>query len=140
MRIRRTKQGIKKPEIDWIKFDSWEEWDVYKSLRDGKIYKDTWIEELKWAKLISAKPPSIELYPKFTRGLFNIRARKYTSDFVLIKSDGTEVLLEYKSSWSEKKPDYRLRKVIFLLLHWERYNFAELIKIKKWVYEYREYF
>lgn len=134
------RRKIKKPEIDWIKFDSWEEADIYKLIKNNKLGKATGIEELKNIKLLSASPPSIPLYSSFKRWLFTIRARRYTGDFLIKKKDWTEVLLEYKSSWSEKKPDYRLRKAIFLFLHWEEYNFAELIKIRKWIYEYREYF
>ena len=134
------RQKIKKPEIDWIKFDSWEEAEIYQYLKSWKLASFTWIDALRWVKLITARPEPVELYAKFERWLFKIRARKYTPDFLIKKKNWVEVMLEYKSSWSEKKPDYRLRKVIFLLLHWKNINFAELIKIKKWVYEYREYF
>lgn len=126
--------------IDWIKFDSKEEAEVYEMLKSWKIDKITGIEELKWTKLIDSRPAPVELYPKFTRGKFNIRARRYTPDFLIKKKDWTEVMLEYKSSFTEKKSDYRLRRVLLLFLHGEKINFAELIKIKKWLYEYREYF
>ena len=127
-------------EIDWVKFDSKEEAEAYKLLKSWKIDIETWVSELKWVKLLDYNPVSVELYPKFSRWVFNIRARKYTPDFLIKKKDWTEVMLEYKSSFTEKKPDYRLRRAILLFLHWEKINFAELIKIKKWVYEYREYF
>lgn len=128
---------IKKPTIDWIKFDSWEESEVYVALRDWTLWDLTWIKELNKVKLIDARPKGITLYDKFYAGEYLQRARKYTRDFD-IKLWRQLIHLEYKSKWSQSKPDYRLRRFL-VLLSW-KLNFAELIKVKKDVYEFKKYF
>jgi hypothetical protein len=59
-----------------------------------------------------------------------VRKREYTYDFDIVLNK-EKIALEVKSSWSEQKPDYRLRRFLFLFLKREDYNFAELIKVKK---------
>lgn len=124
--------------IDWIQFDSGEEAECYVALRDWKLWTLTWIKELNKWKLLDAQPKSIELYPSFKAWSFLQRARKYTRDFTCLDENGIEVHLEYKSVWSEKKPDYRLRRFL-VLLSW-KLRFVELVKIRKWIYELKRYF
>lgn len=129
---------IKKPKIDWIIFDSWEEAEVYQYLKKWKLWDFTWIKELNKFQLINSRPDPIILYPSFKAWEYLQRARKYTWDFTCLDWKWNLIHLEYKSSWSEKKPDYRLRRFL-VLLSW-KLRFAELIKIKKWVYEFKKYF
>jgi len=128
---------FKKPIIDWIQFDSWEEWEIYQHLKNWTIVKATGIEGLKWYKLIDARPKWITLFKWFKAGGHTQRARSYKRDFTLKKWDDI-MHLEYKSKWSEGKPDYRLRRFL-VLLNWTL-NFAELTKIKKWVYKFKKYY
>jgi hypothetical protein len=120
-------------------FDSPEEVDIYKSIKWGELHKLTWIDELKKIKLIETRPTEINLYKTFKRWNITIRGRKYTPDFI-VKLWWKNVILEVKSAWTWNKPDYRLRRAVFLYLYWEDYNFAELIKIKKWVYKLIKYY
>ncbi len=128
-----------KKVIDGIKFDSGEEVEVYSALKDGWMYDLTWIKELDKAKLVDARPESFILYPSFKAWDNTIRTRKYTHDFnIIIWKD--KIALEVKSKWSEAKPDYRLRRAIFLYLFHDKVKFAELITMKKWEWVYRKYF
>lgn len=129
---------IKKPIIDGIQFDSWEEADIYKYLKDWTLWRLTWIKELSKYKLIDARPKWITLFEWFKAWEFTQRARKYKWDFTCLDDKWKEVHLEYKSIWSEKKPDYRLRRFL-VLLSW-KLNFTELIKVRKWEYVLKRYF
>lgn len=129
---------IKKPNIDGIQFDSWEEWEVYCHLRDGTLWTLTWIKELNKYKLIDASPAWITLFEWFKAWPFTQRARKYKWDFTCKDNNNKIIHLEYKSKWSESKPDYRLRR--FLVLLSKKLKFVELIKQKKGVYVLRRYF
>ena len=64
----------------------------------------------------------------------------YTADFIIKKEDWTEVLLEVKSKWSGSKADFRLRMKLFLSQYKNIVNYAILTNIKKWKFEYEEYF
>jgi len=128
---------FKKPIIDWIQFDSWEEAEIYQHLKNWTLPQFTWIYELKWYKLIDARPEWITLFDWFKAWEYTQRARKYKRDFTLKKWKDI-IHLEYKSKWSEAKPDYRLRRFL-VLLNWTL-NFAELIKVKKWVYKFKKYY
>lgn len=128
-----------RPLVDWIQFDSLEEVEVYSALKNGTLDKLSNIKELKWAKLINARPSSITLCDGFKAWWKTIKKRVYTHDFD-IKIWKKNILLEVKSKWSEAKPDYRLRRFLFLFLFHKKYNFAELIKERKWVWKYIEYF
>lgn len=132
------KKKIKKPIIDWIKFDSWEEAECYQFLKKWKLHILTWIEELKNIKLIDPRPKWIVLFDKFYAWSFLQRSRSYKWDFTILDENWIEVCLEYKSKWSESKPDYRLRRFL-VLLSW-KIKLMELVKIKKWVYELRKYY
>ena len=132
------KRKILKPIIDWIKFDSWEESDVYLHLKNGTLWTFTWILELNKYKLLDARPKWIQLYEKFKAWIYPQRARIYKWDFTCLDDKWHEVALEYKSKWSEWKPDYRLRRFL-VLLSW-KLNFVELVKIKKWNYVLKRYF
>ena len=139
MKKRKVKR-IQKPIIDWYKFDSWLEWEMYKQLTTWDIWEYTGIEQLKWAVLVKYPTDSFVVLKWFKAGLSTFKNMVYTADFIIRKTDGTEVLLEVKSKWSWSKPDYRLRMKLFLSKYKDNINFAELINIKKWVYEYEEYF
>lgn len=132
------KKKIKKPIIDWIQFDSGEEWEIYSFLKGWKLWTLTWIKELNKYKLLDARPKGIELFPSFKAWEYSQRARKYTWDFTCLDENKEEIHLEYKSKWSEAKPDYRLRRYLVLLS--KKLKLVELIKIKKWNYEIRKYF
>lgn len=129
----------KKTTIDWIKFASKEEAECYSMLKSGNIDKVTWIAELKWTTLLDARPKAYPLFDKFTAWVYRVLWRRYTADF-LIQTNDWEVLLEYKSKYTEGKPDYRLRRSLFLFFYKDKVKFAELIKLKKWDYEYRKYY
>lgn len=126
-------------KLDWVIFDSPEEVEIYKAIKDWVLDKLTWHKEFKGIKLIEVHPEPIILYPSFKRWWETIRWRKYTPDFV-IKLWKKIIHLEVKSLWTSKKPDYRLRKAIFLYLHWNELNFAELIKVKKWNFILNKYY
>lgn len=132
--------GWKKTSIDWIKFASKEEAECYILLRDKTIDKVTWIKELKWTTLINPRPKGFPLFDKFTAGIYKVLGRKYTADFIINIPWDWEVVLEYKSKYTEAKPDYRLRRSLFLYFYKNKVKFAELIKIKKWDYELRKYY
>lgn len=132
------KGKIKKPIIDWIQFDSWEEAEIYKYLKEWTLWDFTWIKCLNNYKLINARPEGITLFDKFKAWEYTQRARKYKWDFTCLDDNGKEIHLEYKSKWSESKPDYRLRR--FLVLLSKKLSFIELVKMKKWQYELRRYF
>lgn len=132
------KKKIQKPIIDWIKFDSWEEAEAYRYLKIWKLWTLTWINELNKYKLIDARPKGITLFNWFKAWEFTQRARTYKWDFTCIDDKWDEVHLEYKSKWSEAKPDYRLRR--FLILLSGKLKFVELVKMKKWVYILRKYY
>lgn len=127
-------------EYDWIKWASAEELEVYKWLKNGEAAKMTGIKELKWAKLIDARPKAFPLFGKFMAWEQRVLWRRYTSDFIVKLSNGKEIVLEYKSKFTEGKPDYRLRRSIFLFFYRDKLNFAELIKIRKWDYIFKEYY
>lgn len=129
---------MKKPIVDWIQFDSWEEAEVYKALKKWELWNITWIKEINKYKLLDARPKWITLFEWFKAWEFTQRARKYKWDFTCIDENWIEIHLEYKSIWSERKPDYRLRR--FLVLISKKLNFVELVKIRKWQYEIRRYF
>lgn len=131
--MRKWFKRANKKIIDWIKFDSPEEIEVYKALLNWNC------PELVWAKLIRAKPEPFLLYKWFKAWPITIRKRVYTHDFD-IEFEWKKVALEVKSKWTESKPDYRLRRAIFLFLYSTKVNFAELIKIRKWVWELRKYY
>ena len=140
MPTKRKKWRIKKPIIDWIKFDSWLEGDIYSSFMRWDIWNYTWVKELEWAKLISTETDKYTVVPWFKAWKKTFRNMIYTPDFIIKKKDWTIVILEVKSKWSAIKPDYRLRVKLFLSQYKDKLNFAELTNIKKWVYEYIEYF
>lgn len=125
--------------VDWIKFDSWEEVEVYQALRDGYLYDLTGIKELEKSKLLNPRPEWFVLYPSFKAWCVSVRQRRYTHDFD-IKIWKDEIVLEVKSKWSEWKSDYRLRRAIFLYLFHGKVKFAELIKMKKWEWVFRKYY
>ena len=127
-------------EFDWIKWASKEELEVYKWLKTWAAEKMTWIDELKWCKLIDPRPKAYPLFDKFMAWAQRVLWRRYTADFTIKLKDWTEILLEYKSKFTEKKPDYRLRRSIFLFFYKDKINFAELIKQRKWVYIYKKYY
>ncbi len=132
------KRKIKKPTIDWIKFDSWEESIIYQHLKKWTLWDFTGIPVLNKYKLLDARPKWIQLFKWFKAWEYTQRARSYKWDFTCLDDNGVEIHLEYKSCWSERKPDYRLRRFL-VLLNW-KLNFTELIKIRKWQYELRRYF
>jgi len=127
-------------EFDWIKWASKEELEVYKWLKTWAAEKMTWIDELKWCRLIDARPKAYPLFDKFMAWAQRVLWRRYTADFIIKLKDWTEVLLEYKSKFTEGKPDYRLRRSIFLFFYRDKINFAELIKQRKWIYIYKKYY
>ena len=133
------KRKINKPKIDWNKFDSGLEWEIYKALRDWRLWEVTWIEELSNAKLTSVEVKPYIVINKFQAGIYKFRDIIYTPDFI-VEIDWKEVILEVKSKWSWSKPDYRLRVKLFLSQYNKVVNFAELINIKKWVYEFKKYY
>lgn len=136
----RIKNRWKTKEVDWIKFDSSEEKEIYEWIRDWVIAEKTWVEELKDCILLDARPPSIEYIPKFKAWWISVRKRQYTSDFLIKLKGWEEILLEYKSAWTEKDSVYRLKRGVFLFFYKDKIKFAELIKIRKWVYEFRKYY
>lgn len=128
-----------RPVVDWIQFDSPEEVEVYLALKEWKLDKLTDIAELKSARLLNARVEPIILCSWFKAWSKVVRKREYTYDFDIVLNK-EKIALEVKSSWSEQKPDYRLRRFLFLFLKREDYNFAELIKVKKWVWKFIKYF
>lgn len=141
--FKRTKWKKKAPirtEYDWIKWASKEEMEVYQWIKDGSIFQMTWIEELDWAVMIDPRPKAFRLFDKFVAWKEKVMARRYTSDYIIKLKDWTEVVLEYKSKFTESKPDYRLRRSIFLFFYNDKVKFAELIKIKKWDYVFKRYY
>lgn len=133
------KRKIRKPKIDWNKFDSWLEWDIYKALRDWKLWNLTWISDLSNAKLIDIKLEPYIVINKFQAGEYKFRDIIYTPDFI-IDIDWKQVILEVKSKWTASRPDYRLRMKLFLSQYKDKINYATLINIKKWVYEFKKYY
>ena len=129
----------KKVEIDWFKFASKEEAEVYEWLRDWILYEKTWIEELKKVKLLDARPKPFKLFDSFLAWKIKVLPRRYTADFLIKDKNKDDIILEYKSLYTSKKPDYCLRRSIFLFFY-KWIKFAELIKIKKWVYLYHKYY
>lgn len=141
--IRRKKWAVlnkKKYELDGNKFQSKEEMEVYQWLKDWVLHEVTWIKEFKGAKLLDARPKAFRLFDKFTAGKEKVLARRYTSDFIVSLADWTEIVLEYKSKFTEQKSDYRLRRSLFLFFYRDKVNFTELIKIKKWDYILKKYY
>ena len=128
-----------KPIVDWIQFDSNEEVEVYVALKEKKLHILTWIEELKKFKLVNARPNATLLCEGFKAWDKVIRKRVYTHDFDILNWK-EEIMLEVKSKWTEAKPDYRLRRFLFLFFNYNTKKFAELIKVKKWVWKYIKYF
>ncbi len=125
--------------IDWIRFDSKEEAIFYNAIINNKLDELTGIEELKWAKLISADPSPFSLFETFKAGDKTVRGRRYTHDFDILLG-GVKISLELKSTWTEKKPDYRLRRAIFLNLYNKKINFMELIYIRKGIWNLIKYY
>lgn len=129
---------IKKPIIDGIKFDSWEEAKIYKHLKEGSLWDFTGIKFLNEYELIDARPKWITLFEWFKAWIYTQRKRTYKWDFTCLNEKWEKVHLEYKSKWSESKPDYRLRRFL-VLLSW-KLRFTELIKFKKDTFELRCYY
>ena len=125
---------------DWIKFDSKEELKIYEWIRDWTIANKSWVEELRDCMLLDARPPWIEYIEKFKAGNIAVRNRVYTTDFKVRLSNWDEILLEYKSKWTEKDPVYRLRRAVFLFFCKDKYKFAELIWWKLGNYKFRKYY
>ena len=125
--------------VNWIKFDSPEEIQVYEALIKEELHLLTGIKDLEFAKLISAEPSSFLLYEGFKAWEQTIRKRIYTHDFDIIIGNKL-IALEVKSSWTHSMPDYRLRRAIFLNKYYKTINFMELIKIRKWVWEIIKYY
>lgn len=125
--------------LDWIRFDSPEEKEVYLNIKNNTLHILTWIKELENIKMINPIPSSFLLYASFKAWEKLIRKRVYTHDFD-IEIDWKPITLEIKSKFTESHPDYRLRRAIFLFLYHKKVNFAELIKIKKWVWKFIKYY
>jgi hypothetical protein len=132
--------GWKRIIIDWIKFASKEEAECYWFLKNNTLWQVTKIKELENIKLLEARPKSYNLFNRFIAWKIKVLARRYTADFIIQLSSKEIILLEYKSKFTEAKSDYRLRRSIFLFFYRDKVNFAELIKIKKWVFEFKKYY
>lgn len=129
---------IKKPKIDWIQFDSWLEWEIYNHFKKWTIWDI--VPELDWYKIISTSPPSFEILPGFTAWEKKFRALIYTPDFIIKKWRWPEIILEVKSAWSARKPDYRLRIKFFLYKYFNNIKFMELNQVSKKKYILTKYF
>lgn len=125
--------------IDWYTFDSQLEADIYKLIKEKNISNLNWLEELKGAKIIDARPPSYIIAPSIKLGKYSFRELSYTPDFI-IELNKERIVVEVKSSRTSKKPDYRLRLKIFLSLLGKEIKFLELIQINTKKYEIRKYY
>ena len=133
------KLRIKRPIYKWIQLDSQLEYDIFKAFDDKTIHTLPWLEELKWYKIIESKLNPYIILPAFSLWTKKFRALEYTPDFI-IKKWKEEIVLEVKSSWSWKKPDYKLRMKMFLHKYWKEVKFAELVKYNNKKYIYTKYF
>lgn len=130
---------IKKPVIDWIKFDSALEGDIYLAFKNKDIHKLPWCEELKWFKITNPRADKYIIFPSFKCWDKSFRALEYTPDFI-IKKWKEEYILEIKSAWSYKKSDFKLRMKLFLYKFWKKLKYMILIKYNNKKYEVIKYF